>query len=341
MMVPPLALGVNWLMRLNPPRRLREGSVALGMTLICFIDLYAEGNRTPATATFGLMCVLITVLFVNVVMRLRLFYAAASTAMMLAGGIWFFSRSAGLTASEKVLGTSVMALGVLITLTAAYSLERQERLGYLLLLRSELQGVELQRLSHQDKLTGLPNRRAFEERFETLWAAAVQAQTPLSLILVDIDHFKVVNDAYGHLYGDEVLQRIALLLPQALRTQEDTVARFGGEEFVILLPGLRAEHAILVAERARSLVEMVGTPIAEQSPGRKALWSTVSCGVSTCIPDAAHSRDRLLRAADRALYRAKGNGRNRVEFQDYDDSHDSRTTVTLRAAASNLEPVKE
>jgi diguanylate cyclase (GGDEF)-like protein len=298
--------------------------------------LYAEGGHTAATAIFGFLSVLITASFVNVVMRLRFFYAAASTVTMLAGAIWFAWRASGLMTSEKMIGVSMMALGVMITLTAGYSLEKQERVGYLLLLRSEMQGIELQRLSNMDKLTELPNRRAFEERFETMWNEATAARMPLSAILIDIDHFKVVNDAYGHLYGDEVLRRIALLLPQGLRTQEDFVARFGGEEFVILLPGLRRDLAMVVAERMRSLVEMVGTPIAETT-GRQALFSTVSCGVSTCVPDPRRSRDRLLRSADRALYRAKANGRNCVEFLEYDTGTSPNALASRPATARLLE----
>jgi diguanylate cyclase (GGDEF)-like protein len=340
MLVTPLALGVNWLMRWNPPLRIREASVALGTTVICFLALHAQRGRPPAAAIFGLMCVMIAVSFVNVVMRLRQRYAWAATVIMLAGGVWFAWHASGLAAAEKVVGVSVMGVGVIITLTAGYSLERQERLGYLLLVRSELHGVELHRLSNMDKLTELPNRRAFEEHFEALWAEAVRERTPLSAILIDIDHFKVANDAYGHLYGDEVLKRIAMLLPQALRTQEDIVARFGGEEFVILLPGLRAEHAMLVAERVRSLVEMVGTPVAGQATGRKALFSTVSCGVSTCVPDARRSRERFLRSADRALYRAKANGRNRVEFQEYDASLGTEIGVILPQMVETLEPIE-
>jgi diguanylate cyclase (GGDEF)-like protein len=335
-LVTPLALVVNWMMRLNPPRRIREGAVAVGTALICFLNLYAEGGHTAATAIFGFLSVLITASFVNVVMRLRFLYAVASTATMLAGTIWFAWRATGLMPSEKMIGVSMMALGVAITLTAGYSLEKQERVGYLLLLRSEMQGMELQRLSNMDKLTELPNRRAFEERFETLWNEAVAARLPLSAILIDIDHFKVVNDAYGHMYGDEVLRRIASLLPQGLRTQEDFLARFGGGEFVILLPGLRRDLALRVAERMRSLVEMVGTPISGTTE-RQALFSTVSCGVSTCVPDARRSRDKLLRSADRALYRAKANGRNCVEFLDYDAGTSPNADSTRVIAAQLLE----
>jgi diguanylate cyclase (GGDEF)-like protein len=316
-LVTPIALAINLLMRWHPPRWIREGSVALGTTLICVVNLYAEGGSTAVSANLGMMSVLITALFVNVVMRLRFFYAAASTAAMLACGVSFAVGAVALPVAGKLIGVSMMALGVVITLVAGYGLERQERLGYLLFLRSELQGEELRRLSNLDKLTELPNRRAFEDRFAALWADAAQEKTPLSVILLDVDHFKMVNDVYGHLYGDEVLRRIAGLLPQALRAHKDFAARFGGEEFVILLPELAEDHAILVAERVRTLVEMAGTPVIEQATERQLVWTTISCGVSTCLPNLGGRREDLLKSADRALYQAKANGRNRVEFAGY------------------------
>jgi diguanylate cyclase (GGDEF)-like protein len=311
---------VNWMVRWHLRPWAREASVAVGATLICFINLYVGGSATAATATFGLMGVLILALFTNVVMRIRLPYAVGATVVMLAGGLWFASHASGLVEAERSIGASMMAVGVAVTLTAGYSLEREERMGYLLLQQSELQGEELQRLSNQDKLTGLPNRRALEERFDQLWAEGVLAGTPLSAIVIDIDHFKVVNDVYGHLYGDEVLRRIAGLLPKALRVQEDIAARFGGEEFVILLPDAGVDTAMVVAERVRVLVEMAGTPVPEQFGPEQTMWATVSCGVSTCVPDESLSREKLLKFADRALYKAKGNGRNRVEFRSCEQS---------------------
>jgi len=334
--VTPLALVVNYMMRLNLARWAREGSVAVGMTLICFTNLYLEGSATAATAVFGLMSVLITVLFVNVVMRLRFLYATTATVLMSVGGLWFDYHARGLMQSEKAVGASMMALGVAITLTAGYSLERQERLGYLMFLRSELQGAELFRLSNLDKLTGLPNRRAFEERFEVLWREGMRAMTPLSAIVIDIDHFKAVNDLYGHLYGDDVLRRVASLLPQALRVQEDIVARFGGEEFVILLPDTRWESALLVAERVRTMVELAGTPVSEHLTEKLTMLATVSCGVSTYVPDERLSRERLLKTADRALYKAKENGRNRVEFRSCEPTSGVQANSGGRISAMRL-----
>jgi len=321
MFVTPLALLVNGLMRLNPTWWIREGSVAAGTTLICFINLYVEGNTSAATTTYGLICVLITVLFADVVMRIRLWYAAAATAVMSMGALWFLVHATGLETSEKIVATSLMAIGIAITMTAGYSLEREERLGYLLYLRSEVQGEELAALNSQlkqlstvDKLTELPNRRAFEERFEALWTDGERSKTPLSAIILDVDHFKVLNDRRGHLYGDKVLHRIAGLLPQGLRGHGDFAARFGGEEFVVLLPNTESEKALMVAERIRGLIEVAGTPVSGQ-PFGESMWPTISCGVSMCVPGVGLYREDLLRAADRALYVGKTGGRNRVRYE--------------------------
>lgn len=313
--VTPIALLVNYMMRRNLPAWAREGSVAAGMTVICFINLYAEGGNTASTALFGLMSVLITLSFVNVVMRLRFAYAAMTTALMTAGGLLFAAYANVLKPAEQVVGASMMCLGAAITLTAAYSLERQERLNYLLFMSSEIQSAELHRLSNIDRLTDLPNRRAFDERFEALWTQGLRSRKQLSLILIDIDHFKVVNDVHGHLYGDEVLRRVASLLPSALRTHIDFAARFGGEEFVVLLPDTSQKMAIEIAERIRQMVEKAGTPIAENSSDDQVLKVTASCGASSCVPDRGLRQEKLLKNADRALYKAKEAGRNRVEFK--------------------------
>jgi len=315
-LVTPVALLVNAMMRMRLAGWAREGSVALGMGIITCINLYVEGGNTAARAMFQVMSVLITMLFVNVVMRLRFPYAVGSTLLMASTGAWYGLAANGLKSSEQTIALSMLGLGMVMTLTAAYSLERQERLNYLLYHSSALQSAELHRLSNVDRLTELPNRRALEERFEALWKQGMISRDSLSVIVIDIDFFKTVNDAHGHLYGDEVLRRVAELLPSALRPA-DMVARFGGEEFVILLPGLGHGAAVDVAERIRGMVEKKGTvPVA---PGNldPMLRVTVSCGVSSCIPGNELNRERLLKRADRALYRAKEEGRNRVVFQPF------------------------
>lgn len=322
LLVTPVALLVNSLMRRNPPRALREGSVAGGTTLIGFITLRAQGNATTSGAMFGLVCVLITMLFANVVMRLRFLYAAGATLLMTAGVLWSVAGAETLSLSEKVVAGSLMMMAVTIMLLANYSMEREERVKYLLAGRSEIQSREiltmnaaLNRQSRLDKLTGLPNRRLFEERFDELWKDAELTRRPLSQIVIDVDHFKQLNDVRGHLYGDEVLERVASLLPQVLRGPRDFVARFGGEEFVVLLPEAEGERALAVAERIRDLVELAGTPPQKVDGENFLMWTTVSCGVSTCVPSEWMERNDLLGAADRALYRAKADGRNRVCYE--------------------------
>jgi diguanylate cyclase (GGDEF)-like protein len=129
-----------------------------------------------------------------------------------------------------------------------------------------------------------------------------------------VDHFKQLNDRYGHLYGDEVLKRIGSLMQQALRVKDDYAARYGGEEFVILLPATPRTGAMHVAERLRKMVELAGFPALDSSekPLNIGISPTVSCGVATAYPTAGDNREGLLEAADKAMYQAKAEGRNRV-----------------------------
>jgi diguanylate cyclase (GGDEF)-like protein len=319
----PLALVATWLVWLNPPRWLREGSVSASLLVICWFNLRVEGNATATAALFGAMCVLITALFGGVVMRVRFQYASPCIATMSYMGLWFLVHAGGMSLSERVGGSSMLMLGLGLIAVASYSLEREERRSFLFGLQRDLEAEELastnevlQRLSGIDKLTGLPNRRALEERMEGLWEHCAAAECPLSVVVIDVDNFKVTNDVHGHLYGDQVLQRIGILLPQALRSAEDMAARFGGEEFVLLLSDTSASSAMIVAERARQLTETVGTPPRTPLSDENLILTTVSCGVSSCVPNSPMTWMDLIAAADEALYAAKRAGRNRVEFRD-------------------------
>lgn len=320
--VTPLALATNLLVRQNPRRWLREGCVALSMITICWFSLRIEGNHTAVSVLFGTMSVLITALFVGVVMRLRSTYAACCLSLMLFAGLRSLNSAAGFSLEERAVGSSMLIVGICLIAVASYSLEREERRSYLLGLQRALESEDLasanqvlRRLSGMDMLTGLPNRRSMEERFELMWEACSESQSPLSLVLIDVDNFKVINDVYGHLYGDEVLRRIGILLPQVLRSADDMAARFGGEEFVLMLSQTSAQNAMIVAERARQLLEKVGTPVKTVSDDETLMWVTVSCGVSSCVPAPALTWTSLVAAADEALYAAKRGGRNRLEFR--------------------------
>ena len=167
---------------------------------------------------------------------------------------------------------------------------------------------ELQKFSYEDALTGLKNRRYFDQLFQHQCAVAHRGQLPLSLLVIDIDHFKLFNDTYGHEAGDMALQKVASVLQKQFR-ESDIVCRFGGEEFVVILPGALTADA---RERAQNLCAAVAeAPVMVE--GRNLGAVTVSVGVA-CWPESGSEPDQLLGHADQALYQAKEDGRNRVEI---------------------------
>lgn len=163
-----------------------------------------------------------------------------------------------------------------------------------------------------DGLTGLANRRAFDDCLAQEWARASRDQLVLSLILIDLDCFKAFNDLYGHVAGDAALRAAAQAVKDAVRRPGDHVARYGGEELAAILPGADAAGAAVVAENIRASIEALGLAHAAND------WRvvTASLGVASVIPGSnrvMQTREQLVRAADTALYRAKASGRNRIE----------------------------
>ena len=169
--------------------------------------------------------------------------------------------------------------------------------------------AELMHLSYFDGLTGIANRRYFEDIAGREWRRAAREESPISLMMVDIDFFKNYNDMYGHLAGDECLQKVAKTLKEHLKRPGDMVARYGGEEFVILLPDTDAKNATTLAEGLRRRIEKLGIEHAESFVSDVV---TISLGVACVLPNENISLSVLISNADRALYRAKKAGRNRV-----------------------------
>ncbi|KVP09120.1 hypothetical protein WL04_03380 [Burkholderia ubonensis] len=165
----------------------------------------------------------------------------------------------------------------------------------------------LMRSSARDGLTGVYNRSHFNDHFHLLFLQARRQGEPLSLLMVDVDHFKAYNDAFGHVKGDACLIAVANALTGVVRRPADLVARYGGEEFAIVLPNTGARGARLVAEEAREAVLRLNLPTREPA-GRV----SVSVGCATAAPDEPMMPDALIEAADAALYRAKDAGRNRI-----------------------------
>ncbi|HUP42604.1 MAG TPA: sensor domain-containing diguanylate cyclase [Thermoanaerobaculia bacterium] len=167
----------------------------------------------------------------------------------------------------------------------------------------------LERLTRIDSLTGVANRRHFDETLEVEWRRALRAEEPVALVLADIDCFKPFNDAYGHQRGDESLRRVAEVLGTGLQRVADLAARYGGEEFALLLPGLDEGEAAGLAERLRRQVEALAIPHGRSTVARHV---TLSAGVAAAVPVREEDPALLVGAADGALYRAKQAGRNRV-----------------------------
>ncbi len=168
---------------------------------------------------------------------------------------------------------------------------------------------ELEDLSFKDGLTGVANRRMFDSVLEVEWANAKRNQQPLSLILLDIDYFKQYNDSYGHIQGDDCLKRVAKTLSSSATRSKDFIARFGGEEFVLVLPETDEKAAKKVAERCRKLI------FKEQIPHDSSLVShvlTISIGVASMTPGHQDEVLAFVEEVDRRLYLAKESGRNRI-----------------------------
>lgn len=168
---------------------------------------------------------------------------------------------------------------------------------------------ELEELSYQDGLTGVANRRLLDSVLESEWASAKRAGQPLSFIMLDIDCFKQYNDHYGHLAGDDCLRRVAHVVEASAARPRDLLARFGGEEFALVLPETDLQAACQVAERCRAALGDAAIPHRASDVSHLV---TVSMGVATAFPAEGGSSASLIEQADRRLYRAKQSGRDRI-----------------------------
>jgi diguanylate cyclase (GGDEF)-like protein len=172
--------------------------------------------------------------------------------------------------------------------------------------------IELEVLVHKDELTGLHNRRAFDGRFQSEWGRASRDGASVSVLMIDVDHFKPYNDSYGHQAGDACLKQVAAAIGKSLFRKTDLACRYGGEEFSVILPAADPQSAVLVANRIRENIAALAIPH-PGNPGTGVV--TVSIGVACAYPQGAGGDEAaLLKLADDALYAAKRAGRNQVEL---------------------------
>jgi two-component system chemotaxis family response regulator WspR len=197
--------------------------------------------------------------------------------------------------------------------STTYLYRQQRDAAYRALRESQRQlveiNLELQRLTNVDGLTGLSNRRSLNEYLELQWKLAVREQSPFSILMIDVDNFKPYNDTYGHLAGDDVLKQIAAAIQATFRRPTDIAARFGGEEFIVLLSATEAQATHTLGDALCKRVANLRIAHSESPPLKRV---TVSIGGASTIPQHGDSGLGLIEMADKALYEAKRLGRNRI-----------------------------
>jgi diguanylate cyclase (GGDEF)-like protein len=188
---------------------------------------------------------------------------------------------------------------------------RMARERQLLTMKERLEQAnrELEQLALKDGLTGVPNRRYFEQALQHEWNRARRDRIPISVVMTDIDYFKDYNDTYGHVLGDACLIAVATALKTTARRSTDLVARYGGEEFAIILPNCDYHQALAIGRR---VVDAVLALEIRHSASKCSPWVTLSAGIAVTHPAPGQSPHELVEQADRALYRSKAGGRNRV-----------------------------
>jgi diguanylate cyclase (GGDEF)-like protein len=291
----------------NSPRMLREG-LAASIPILIVLQILASFVLTSSPdADHYQYFVLLVLLFSNTIQRLPFRYALTVSFLIVALHGTALVTFGHLPWPLTLVAITTLSAAAYLTLVSNYYLERDSRRSFLHSLRDRLRHSETEAASNHDPLTDLANRRYLSARLVELWQRS-DVGSQVSVILLDIDHFKLFNDRYGHAAGDSCLKRVAACIQAELRSSEDLAVRYGGEELLVLLPNTEAGDAIRIAERIRRSIEAIAIP--HEGVGRSA-FITASFGVAAA-PIGAVSDSELIAAADVALYAAKRNGRNQV-----------------------------
>jgi diguanylate cyclase (GGDEF)-like protein len=308
-LVTPWMLFAAWAMTKRPRPFIRECLAAsVPLFIILQID-YGFASTTSESAAHYQYVIIPTLLYANVSLhRLAFPFARAVTAaVVICHGAVVLSVNyiAGPVAAMILVQIAICAY---ITLVANYTMERDLRRAYLFSLRDRLRHLQADAASKCDALTGLANRHHLDIELGRLWAPDGEPPTMVSVILMDIDHFKRLNDRYGHGAGDLCLKRLASIVTAELGVASEGAVRYGGEEFLVLLPEIQLVDAMRIAERIRRSVEAATIP--NEGPGLFGIV-TASFGVASASVDELTAAE-LIAVADTALYAAKRKGRNQV-----------------------------
>jgi diguanylate cyclase (GGDEF)-like protein len=287
--------------------------VSVGVTLIGFVVIYMAHLGALAGSSYVLAGLVLVVLYGCLFLGL-LFSVAITIAGILVAGHFIVGIVVGLPFDALYYSTAILGGAAVIGGISAYNLEHALRTNF-------LETRVLNELAERDGMTGLYNRRIFDDYVERLWRQSRREGTGVAIIFVDIDFFKVYNDLYGHQAGDDCLKKIAKCIARGAKRPFDFAARYGGEEFVLVLYGPPDDYARSVPEQIRRDVMELAIPHAGSQAGKHV---TVSVGLAMATPETSRSLAGAIQTADEALYQAKREGRNRVCFKD-SDSDDVET----------------
>jgi diguanylate cyclase (GGDEF)-like protein len=306
------------LLAINSPKIQKNIDILMLIALLAgtlFIIFILIRSQSPMAAHYH-TGILLSVIFLTIGTRIR--FRLNLTGCL----VIFLSYAAALPmittmpTPAKLNSLLVLLTAIVLCLVGCYQMEYRQRRDYLETqmkkidaLRLSYANQKLTRLSLSDPLTGLGNRRHFDENLKRQWRMAARSGDCLSLLFMDVDNFKAYNDQYGHPAGDRCLQAIASILKTHSRRPSDLSARFGGEEFVLLLPHTTEDQALSIAESILEHMEKLAIPHAYS---QVAPHITLSIGVATATPDPGTQALSLLTRADQALYQAKTQGKNRA-----------------------------
>ena len=304
LLVTPTIFIVDWFYGKTSSHRLRQMVSALIpiMILLQIMWIFAL-NRGEAADHYQYLAIMV-IIFCNVNQRPGFHIALSSTLIMT---LIYLTVLLPDPASEdaKFIGTVLVLIASYLSLRANWRMEQDVRLIFLARLREQLRYEGAASVAKRDVLTGIYNRRKLDELIPVIWHDGPD-QSPIAIVMIDIDRFKGFNDRYGHIAGDSCLKRVSAAIASELRDKEDLLVRYGGEEFVIVMPQTDLEQAVHIAERMRHRVEVLAIP--HEGLGPQGII-TASFGVMAGPKD-AYAFGELVAAADAALYAAKRGGRN-------------------------------
>lgn len=315
--VSPMLLILVWSGFFDKKIRWRDLAVMAMMLVVTTSLVYPVAISKSPDAQHYHLGLLLVVLFGNLLLGMRFAVAALSSLLVLILyglelTVWLRLPS-HVSAHYIMIALSIMILSLAANHRREWYLRRNFLIMALLEIASQSQleaNARLQRLADRDPLTGLANRRRFDEEYPRLWKDARRTGQPLAVLFIDIDHFKAFNDTYGHALGDDALKQLASLLQDTTaRRPLDLAVRNGGEEFLIVLPNTSPELAVEIAQRLLAQLAALAIPHVSSSHG----ILTASIGVAGGTPGVMQTPLLYVEQADHAMYKAKRNGRNRVE----------------------------